>query len=99
MKRSRMVKTILPGLYLIVSQVFERTAEAAVNNARLEAAGREITELIVLLSVIAATIGILMGAIKIRKGLQAEGKDVITGSCVCLFVASSLYMIISLVSG
>lgn len=75
------------------------SAEAVVNSSRLEAAGRSITELIVLLSVIAATIGILMGAIKIRKGLQTEGKDVIIGSCVCLFIASSLYMIISLVSG
>ncbi|MFQ5543516.1 MAG: hypothetical protein ACE5FY_04085 [Nitrospiria bacterium] len=90
---------ILLFSFLIASPIFNRPAEAVVNTARLEAAGREITELIVLLSVIAATIGILMGAIKIRKGQHTEGKDVITGSCVCLFVASTLYMIISLVSG
>lgn len=73
-----------------------KRAEAA-SGAGLDAAAKEIIEVIVYLAVIMATMGIFIGAIKIRKGLESEGKPVIIGSCICLFIASSLYMIVSFV--
>ncbi len=76
--------------------VLVNRAEAA-SAARLNAAAKEIVEVIIYLAVIMATIGIFIGAIKIRKGMESEGKPVIVGSCICLFVASSLYMIVSFV--
>jgi len=84
---------------LLATLFLANKAFAASGSPQLEAAGKNITDLIVLLTVILATIGIFIGAIQIRKGLHSEGKQVILGSCVCLFIASSLYMIIALVSG
>ena len=84
--------------YFFILLVFISINEAqAASGASLAATAKEVVDVIVSLTVMMAVMGIYIGAIKIRKGMDSEGKPVIIGACICLFIVSSLYMIVSFV--
>mgnify|MGYP003394379397 CR=1 FL=1 len=80
----------------LVFFMFVNGAQAA-SGAHLGALAKDTVEVIVSLTVMMAVMGIYVGAIKLRKGMESEGKPVIIGACICLFIASSLYMIVSFI--
>lgn len=73
------------------------SAQPAFAGRGLPAAQKAITGPIAVFTIIAATAGILKGAIQMRKGFNSEGISTIAGSCICLFVISLLYAIASFI--
>jgi len=87
------IQILLSALILMVSE------SPALAGQGIEAAQKAITGPIVIVTIIAAAAGLLKGAIQFRKGVESEGMGTIQGACICLIVISSLYLIVSFITG
>ncbi len=81
----------LTGLFILFS------SDPVLAGSGLESAQRAITNTISMFTIVAAGAGIIKGAIQIRKGVNSEGMSTIAGSCICLFLIGTLYLIVSFI--